>query len=69
MGKDKKEKDNEKAVTEEEYEDNVKKRETWSNKFDFLLACTGFSVGLGNVWRFRFILQMYFALNLLHMLA
>lgn len=31
------------------------KRPHWANKVQFVLACIGYSVGLGNVWRFPYL--------------
>lgn len=34
---------------------NLKPRnQHWGNKMQFVLACIGYSVGLGNVWRFPY---------------
>lgn len=38
-----------------ESEDDLLERGNWTGKLDFILALIGFSVGLGNVWRFPYL--------------
>ena len=38
-------------------QDREKNRLTWENRTSFVLAAVGFSVGLGNLWRFPYLVS------------
>ena len=42
---------------DEEEEEEEEERPAWNSKLQYILAQVGFSVGLGNVWRFPYLCQ------------
>lgn len=38
--------------------ENKNQRENWGSRFGFIMAAAGFSIGLGNIWRFPYLVGM-----------
>lgn len=45
------------AASDDEEEEEEEERPAWNSKLQYILAQVGFSVGLGNVWRFPYLCQ------------
>lgn len=48
-----------KRVPKKSKSKSLKDRGTWQGRFDFILSLIGYSVGLGNVWRYLIFLIIY----------